>query len=108
MDFKWLPGKVGTPVIVQPPPPTPEAPPPPPITGVIVPPIVDISLRGVHSTWEAALAALVVTVVFPLFGVHLPAGAALALTGVLTGLAAVGRSFLAHKVVAKAAPAVKH
>jgi hypothetical protein len=101
MDFKWLPGKVGTPVIVQPPPATPDTPPPPPITGTVVPPLVDISLRGVHSTWEAALAALVVTVLLPLVGVHLPAGAALALTGALTGLAAVGRSFLAHKVAAK-------
>jgi hypothetical protein len=72
-----------------------------PITGTVVAPIVDISLRGVHSTWEAALAAFIVLVLLPAVGVNLPAGAAFSLTGLLTGLAAVARSFLSHKTIQK-------
>jgi hypothetical protein len=72
-----------------------------PITGTIVPPVVDITLRGVHSTWEAALAAFIVLVVLPAVGVNLPAGAAFTLTGLLTGAAAAARSLLAHRQQAK-------
>jgi hypothetical protein len=115
MDFKWLPGKVGAPVTVTvpvPPSPSsapdapaapnaPSAPNAPTITGVVVPPAVDTALRGVHSTWEASLAALLVGAL-ALIGVHLPLAATIILTGLLTGAAAVARSVLARKTGAKA------
>ncbi len=101
MDFKWLPGKVGTPVIVQPPPPTPEAPPSPPITGVVVLPSTDITLRTVHSTWQGGIASTVVTVLLPLVGIHLSVGAQAAVIAALTGFLALLRSWLSHRRQAK-------
>jgi hypothetical protein len=58
-------------------------------------------LRGVHSTWEASLAALLVGAL-ALVGVHLPLAATIIITGLLTGAAAVARSVLARKTGAKA------
>jgi hypothetical protein len=74
-----------------------------PITGTVVAPAVDTALRGAHSTWEGALAALLVAAL-ALVGVHLPVAATVVITGLLTGLAAVARSILARKTGAKAIP----
>lgn len=74
-----------------------------PITGTVVAPVVDTALRGAHSTWEGALAALLVAAL-ALIGVHLPLAATVIITGLLTGAAAVARSILARKTGAKAAP----
>lgn len=73
-----------------------------PITGIVVAPAVDIASRGGHSTWEGALAALLVTGLLPLIGIHLPVAFIVILTGILTGGAAVVRSFLSHRKQAKA------
>ncbi len=101
MDFKWLPGKVGMPVIAQPPPPTPDAPLPLPIPGVVVPPATDITLRTVHSTWQGGIASTVVTVLLPLVRIHLSVGAQTAVIAALTGLLALVRSWLSHRRQAK-------
>lgn len=98
MDFKWLPGKVGTPVIV--PAPTPDA---PPIAGVIVPPATDITLRTVHSTWQGGIASTVIIEFLPLVGIHLSPSIQTVLIGLLTGGLALMRSFLAHRRLAQAA-----
>lgn len=87
MDFKWLPGKVGTPVIV--PAPIPDA---PPIAGIIVPPATDIALRTAHSTWQGGGAGLLVT--------GNPKLAAF--IAIVTGLLALVRSWLSHRKQAKA------
>ncbi len=92
MDFRWLPGKVGTPVIAQPPPPTPDAPLPLPIPGVIVTPGTNITLRTVHSTWQGGGAGLLVT--------GNPKLAAL--IAIVTGLLALIRSWLSQRRQAKA------
>lgn len=70
-----------------------------PITGIVTTPAADIAQRGAHSTWEGALAAFLVTGLLPLVGVHLPVATIVVITGVLTGAAAVVRSFLSHKTV---------
>lgn len=74
-----------------------------PITGTVVAPVVDTALRGAHSTWEAALAGIIVLVVLPLVGVKLGTAGVVTLTALLTGVAAVARSILARKTGAKAA-----
>jgi hypothetical protein len=73
-----------------------------PITGIVVAPVVDTALRGVHSTWEAALAGILVLVLLPLIGVKLGTAGVVTLTALLTGAAAVARSVLARKTGAKA------
>lgn len=102
------PGTVPTEPAMSPPiaPVTPATPvvasgPTKPITGIVTTPAADIAQRGAHSTWEGALAALLVTGLLPLVGVHLPVGAIVVITGILTGAAAVVRSFLSHKTVQK-------
>lgn len=96
VDFKWLPGRVGVPVIA--PAPTPDQ---PPIAGVIVPPVTDITLRTVHSTWQGGIAGTVVTSILPLIGIHLSVGAQATLIAILTGVLAFVRSWLAHRKQAK-------
>lgn len=96
MNFNWLPGKVGTPVIV--PGPTPDA---PPIAGIIVPPATDIALRTAHSTWQGGLAATIVGTVLPSVGVAPKGATDKILIALFTGLLAFIRSWLAHRKAAK-------
>jgi hypothetical protein len=107
VDFKWI--KPGVPVVAPAPvpsgPSTPDAPPPPLITGVIVPPATDITLRTVHSTWQGGIASTVVVEFLPLLGVHLSPKFQTVLIALLTGALALGRSWLSHRKQAKALPA---
>lgn len=96
MNFNWLPGKVGVPVIV--PAPTPDA---PPIVGVVVPPATDIALRTAHSTWQGGLAATIVGTVLPSVGVAPKGATDKILIALFTGLLAFIRSWLAHRKAAK-------